>query len=118
MCYYFAVINTFSLGNGVVKFNGLNYAEWSEQIQFQLGVLYLDEALINDKPATINKKSSHDDKSYFEAWERSNRLALNLMKMTVVENIKPSMPKTNSAKEFMTKLKEHAQSDIADKSIV
>ena len=118
MCYYFAVINTFGLGNGVVKFNGLNYAEWSEQIQFQLGVLYLYETLINDKPVAINETSSHDDKSYFEAWERSNRLGFNLMKMTVAENIKPSMPKTDSAKEFMTKLKEHAQSNIADKSIV
>ncbi|KAK9163089.1 hypothetical protein Syun_003991 [Stephania yunnanensis] len=40
------------------------------------------------------------------------------MRMTIVENVKPSMPKTSDAKEFMIQLKEYSQSDIADKSIV
>lgn len=55
MCYYFVVINKFDLGNEVVKFNVHHYAEWPKQIQFQLGILYLDETLINDKPTTITK---------------------------------------------------------------
>lgn len=58
------------------------------------------------KPET----SSHDDKSYFVAWERSNRLALNLIEMTMIENIKSLMPKTDSCKEFVTK----PQLDIVD----
>ncbi|KAK9103382.1 hypothetical protein Sjap_020636 [Stephania japonica] len=40
------------------------------------------------------------------------------MRMTIAENVKPSMPKTSDAKEFMIQLKEYSQSDIADKSIV
>ncbi|XP_057451192.1 uncharacterized protein LOC130743094 [Lotus japonicus] len=104
---------------GVIKFNGLNYADWSEQIQFQLGYMDLDLAIVTDeKPAAITETSTDDDKSYYEAWVRSNRLCLNLMRMTMAENVKPSMPKTDNAREFMAKVKEFSQSDITDKSIV
>jgi len=27
-------MNLYGAGNGIVKFNGLNYDEWSEQIRF------------------------------------------------------------------------------------
>ena len=112
-------MNLFALGNGLVKFNGLNYDEWSEQIQFQLGVMDLDPAIILDeKPAAITETSTEGEKSLYDAWERSNRLSLSLMRMTMAENVKPSMPKTNDAKEFMRKVKEYSQSDITDKSIV
>ena len=40
------------------------------------------------------------------------------MRMTMAENVKPSMPKTENAREFMVRIKEYSQSDIADKSIV
>ncbi|WVY90570.1 hypothetical protein V8G54_036084 [Vigna mungo] len=40
------------------------------------------------------------------------------MRMSMAENVKPSMPKTESAKEFMRMIKEYSQSDITDKSIV
>ena len=114
-----ASLNLFALGNAVVKFNGLNYADWSEQIQFHLGVMDLDLALISDeKPTALTETSTEADKSLYEAWERSNRLSLNLMRMTMAENIKPSMPKTDNARKFMRKVKEHSQSDLADKSIV
>ena len=36
----------------------------------------------------------------------------------MAENVKPTMPKTDNVKEFMLKIKEYSQSDIADKSIV
>ena len=111
--------NLFTLGNAMIKFNGLNYVEWSEHIQFHLGVLGLDFAVISDeKPTVITETNTESDKSLYEAWERSNRLSLNLMRMTIAENVKPSMPKTENAREFMMRIKEYSQSDIADKSIV
>ncbi|KAJ1377678.1 hypothetical protein SESBI_48642 [Sesbania bispinosa] len=36
----------------------------------------------------------------------------------MAENVKPSMPKTENAREFMKIIKEYSQSDITDKSIV
>ncbi|KAL1222339.1 hypothetical protein V5N11_016034 [Cardamine amara subsp. amara] len=119
MVKYFAASSSFASANSVVKFNGQNYAEWSEQIKFSLGVISLDQAILtDDEPAALTDDSSELDKSHFETWERSNRLCLNLLRMTMAESIKPSMPKTEKAREFMVKIKEQSQSDLADKSIV
>ncbi|KAG7578785.1 Zinc finger CCHC-type [Arabidopsis thaliana x Arabidopsis arenosa] len=111
--------NLFASANSVVKFNGLNYEEWSEQIRFILGVMTLDHAILTDEePSAITEESSETEKSRYESWERSNRLSLNLMRMTMAESVKPSMPKTEKAREFIKKIKECSQSDLADKSIV
>jgi len=39
------------------------------------------------------------------------------MKMIMAKNVKPPMPKTNNANEFMVKIQEYFQSDIIDKFI-
>ena len=41
--------NVFASANSVVKFNGLNYGEWFEQIRFTLGVMALDSAILTDE---------------------------------------------------------------------
>ncbi|KAF8091911.1 hypothetical protein N665_0432s0014 [Sinapis alba] len=111
--------NVFASANSVVKFNGLNYGEWFEQIRFTLGVMALDSAILTDEePSAITVDSSESEKSRYERWERSNRLSLNLMRLTMAESIKPSMPKTEKAREFIEKIKECSQSELADKSIV
>ncbi|KAF7814761.1 UBN2 domain-containing protein [Senna tora] len=110
--------NLFAVGNGLLKFNGMNYVDWSEQIQFQLGAMDLDLAIVSEKPAAITETSVEGAKSLYEAWKRSNRLSLNLMKMMMAKNVKPSMSQTDNAKKFMIKIKEYSQSDITDKSIV
>lgn len=110
--------NMFATANSVLKFNGLNYDEWSEQIRFTLGIMALDLAILTEEPSAITDDSSETEKSRYEACERSNRLSLNLMRMTMAESIKPSMPKTENARDFMRMIKECSQSDLADKSIV
>ncbi|KAK9725519.1 hypothetical protein RND81_05G150200 [Saponaria officinalis] len=69
-------------------------------------------------PRPLKRTAPKPKKTRYEAWERSNRLSLNLMRMTMAENIKPSMPKTEKAREFMQKVKECSQSELADKSII
>ena len=39
--WFAASLNLPMQSSGFVKFNGFNYAEWAEQIQFQLGVMNL-----------------------------------------------------------------------------
>ena len=39
-----------SLASGMTVFDGSNFSEWYERVQFSLGVLDLDLALITDKP--------------------------------------------------------------------
>ena len=52
--------------SGFVKFNGFNYAEWAEQIQFQLGVMNLDLALaMEQKPAALTDESTDAEKSTY-----------------------------------------------------
>ncbi|CAL1381354.1 unnamed protein product [Linum trigynum] len=101
----------------VVKFNGLNFYEWAEQVQFHLCVLDLDLALLSEKPAALTDASSAEEKSFHKAWERSNRLSLMFMRMTVANNIKSTFNDTESAKEFMNSVKESSQSESTDKSL-
>ena len=101
--------------SSVLVFNGLNFSNWSEQVQFHLGVLDLDLALQEEKPAAITDTSSNEEKAYYKAWEKSNRLSLMFMRMSVAENIRIALPKTESAKEFMRLVGERSQT--ADKSL-
>jgi hypothetical protein len=112
------IFNVAANTNGMVKFNSMNYAEWADHIDFQLGIMNLDMAIVMEKPATPTNESSNVDKKKFDLWERANRLSLNFMRMMIAENVKPSMPNTENAKEFMLKLKDFSQSDPTDKSIV
>jgi len=99
----------------VPVFNGLNFPDWSEQVQFHLGVLNLDLAFQVEKLAVITKASSNEEKGHYKGWEMSNRLSLMFMRMSITSNIKSSLPKTDIAKEFMKFVEESSQ--IADKSL-
>jgi len=90
-----------SHASSVPVFNGLNFLDWSEQVQFHLGVLDLDLAFQVEKPAAITDANSNKEKAHYKAWERSNRLSLMFMRMNIASNIKSALPKTDDTKEFM-----------------
>ena len=62
------------------NFNGLNFSDWNEQVQFYLGVLDLDLSILEKKFTSITDASSNEEKIHYKAWEISNRLNLMLMK--------------------------------------
>ncbi|KAA0061427.1 UBN2 domain-containing protein [Cucumis melo var. makuwa] len=109
-----APVSLYSHATSIIKFNGLNFSDWCEQIRFHLGVLDLDLALLSEKPAAITTASSGEDRSFYKAWEKSNRLSLMFMRMTVANNIKSTIKNTEDDKEFMEKC---SQSESADKSL-
>ena len=116
---YFATSISVSLHmptSSIMKFNGLNFSEWSEQVKFHLGVLDLDLALMNDMLAILTASNSTEERSFHKAWERSNRPSLMFMWMTVANNIKSTIPETDNAKEFMKLVESRSQSDSTDKS--
>ena len=84
-----------------VNFNGLNFSDWNEQVQFHVSVLDLDLAILKEKFVTITDASSNEEKVHYKAWKRSNRLGLMLMRMIVAGSIKTTLPKIESAKKFM-----------------
>ncbi|XP_022857994.1 uncharacterized protein LOC111378934, partial [Olea europaea var. sylvestris] len=108
-------ISLHSHASSVPLFNGLNFSDWCEQVQFNLGVLDLDLAFQVEKPADLTDESSADERSVHKVWERSNRLSLMFMRMTLAKNIKSTIPKTENAKKYMKFVEERSQ--IADKSL-
>ncbi|KAJ1415123.1 Retrovirus-related Pol polyprotein from transposon TNT 1-94 [Sesbania bispinosa] len=50
----------------VSVFNELNFSDWSEQVQFHLGVLDLDLAIQVEKPAAIVDASSNEEKAHYK----------------------------------------------------
>ena len=60
----FDFVSLHSQASSIVKFNGLNFPEWSEQVQFHLGVLDLDLTLLTDKPTAITETSSAEQRSF------------------------------------------------------
>jgi len=98
-----------------VNFNGLNFSDWNEQVQFNLDVLDLDLAIMEEKSATITDASSNEEKVHYKVWERYNRLNLMFMRMTVADIIKTALPKTDNAKQFMGLVRERSQT--VDKSL-
>lgn len=96
--------------SSVTLFTGVNFSEWREQVNFDLGVQDLNLALLEDKPVALTTASTETEKSHHKAWERSNRLSLMFIKMTVANNIKSTIPQTESAKEYMQFVEERFRS--------
>ncbi|XP_048234370.1 uncharacterized protein LOC125370948 [Ricinus communis] len=111
----FVPVSLHSHASSVLLFNGLNFSDWCEQVQFHLGILDLDLARQIEKPATITDESSNEEKALYKAWEGSNRLSLIFMQMTVANNLKSTIPKTDSTKEFKKLIEKRSQK--ADKSL-
>jgi len=57
LCEFYYVIPILNSLNSHVSsvsiFNGPNFSEWNEQVQFHLGVLDLDLAILEEKSSTI-----------------------------------------------------------------
>ena len=113
--YIFSVVSLHSYASAVTIFNGLNFSEWREQVNFHLGILDLDLALLEEKHADITDTSSEAEKSKYKAWDRSNRLCLSFMRMTIANNIKSTLPETVTALEYIKFVEEHFRS--ADMSL-
>ena len=77
--YIFTAIFLHSHASAVTVFNGLNFSEWREQVNFHLGVLDLDVELLEEKHVDITDMSSKAEKLKHKAWNRSNRLCLSFM---------------------------------------
>ncbi|XP_037497166.1 uncharacterized protein LOC119371323 [Jatropha curcas] len=95
-----------SLASAITTFDGSNFSEWYERVQFSLGVLDLDMALLNEKPPKVTIESTIKEAEHSKAWIRSNRLSLMFMRMTIAANIKTSLPQTEIVSEFLKSMKE------------
>ena len=95
--------------------NGSNFSKWYEKVQFTLSVFDLDLALLVEKPINITTESNATQLNSMKAWERSNRLSLMFIRISIANNIKASLPHTASALELLKAVEDHFRS--ADKSL-
>ncbi|KAG8373790.1 hypothetical protein BUALT_Bualt11G0061800 [Buddleja alternifolia] len=65
----FPSVSLRSHATSVTVFNGLNFSEWREQVNFHLGVLDLDLALLEEKPTDITDEISDTEKLKRKAWD-------------------------------------------------
>ena len=65
-----AYLSLHSHVSSVPIFNGLNFSDWYEQVQFHLGVSDLDLSLQFEKPTAITDESSGEEKRLHK-FERS-----------------------------------------------
>ena len=101
--------------SSIPMLNGINFSNWKERVQFHLNVLDLDIALGSKKPFALTDTSSAEEKYLYKAWEKSNRRSIIFMRMAIANNIKTTIPKTDSAKEFLSNVEDCFK--IADKSL-
>ena len=71
-----------------------------------------------DEPNKPTDTSLETNKKMWENWERSNRLMMSFLKLSIAPNVKSSQPKTENVREFVAEIKKCTMTDIMDKSIV
>ncbi|RVW88179.1 Copia protein [Vitis vinifera] len=76
------------------------------RVQFSLGVLDLDLALITDKPPEATDDSTPEQVEQSNPGQKSNRLSLMFMRMTIANNIKTFLPQIEFASEFLKYVEE------------
>ena len=79
-------------------------------------MLDLDLTFQVEKSAAITNASSNEKKTHYKAWEKSNKISLMFMRMSIASNIKSALPKTEDTTKFMKFVEEH--SPTVDKSLI
>jgi len=104
-----------SHASSIPTLNGSNFSEWYEKVQFTLCVFDLDLALLVEKHVNITTESNATQLNSMKVWERSNRLSLMFIRITIANNIKTSLPHTASALELLRAIEDRFRS--TDKSL-
>ncbi|KAG7564293.1 Integrase catalytic core [Arabidopsis suecica] len=107
-----------SMVSNVPIFSGTNFSEWKEKVEFTLGILDLDLDLVfrEEEPNPITENSTEEEYDFHKAWEKSNKLSIMFLRMTIANNIKTSLPDADKAKAYLVAIEERFKT--AEKSLV
>lgn len=104
--------------NQIQLLTGSNYKRWKEQVELYLGLNHnLDICLIEDKPATPTLTSTKDQREFFDKWVRANRMTINVLKATMSDTVRGSIPEKDLAVQYMAAIAEkYKENDKAEAS--
>ena len=108
--WYYFILYTVSAANFSANLSiipvltGTNFKSWKENVMIVLGCMDLDLALRKDQPPALTEESSTEDKRNFELWEKSNRMSVMIMKRSIPEVMRGSLPNEKNAKDFLAAL--------------
>ena len=98
--------------DNIEPLTGNNFQTWKDSLLLHLGWHEVDLALMESKPVESKKdatgyaelKKAYDTK--VEKWERSNRMALLIMNLSISTEIKGAIPPNESAAEYLKSVEE------------
>jgi len=85
-CFFCLSVNVSSIFaslNDILVLNGTNFEKWRDHVTIVLRFMDLDYVLKTDEPPAITDKSSIEEKTNYEKWERCNRMCLMVMKHSI-----------------------------------
>ncbi|KAL0455815.1 UNVERIFIED_CONTAM: Retrovirus-related Pol polyprotein from transposon TNT 1-94 [Sesamum latifolium] len=85
----------------ISELRGDNYKVWKERILLHLGWMDIDYAIRKTEPALITETSQPDEVDLYEKWERSNRLTVMFIKITISASIRGSVDQHNNVYELL-----------------
>ncbi|XP_028788280.1 uncharacterized protein LOC114744258 [Neltuma alba] len=98
-CSSFSVPNLITDASNKIILDGTNYPDWREDIALQFGCYNMDFVLETERPPKPADDSA--DKDYYEHWEKTNRLALLIIKTRIARGIWGAIPKCETSKEYV-----------------
>ncbi|OIT04688.1 hypothetical protein A4A49_65218, partial [Nicotiana attenuata] len=101
--------------NSIETLTNSNYKKWKQDVEIVLGLMVLDFALIEQKPAEPTTTSTADEKAKYEKWMKANKLSLMIMKRSISDPIKGAIKDNGNAKDFLSAIgQKFLESDKAE----
>ncbi|XP_021833948.1 uncharacterized protein LOC110773733 [Prunus avium] len=87
--------------SSIETLTGSNYKSWKQDIEILLGLMDYDLAIREDEPAALTEASTTAQRTKHEKWEKSNRMALNVMRRAMTSAVRWGIPVCDKAKNFL-----------------
>ncbi|XP_042486423.1 uncharacterized protein LOC122066654 [Macadamia integrifolia] len=94
-----------SLFSTVTVLSGNNYQKWKEELDVALAMADLDISIRETKPM-LTGTGTIEEKATLEKWETADRKSILIMKKYIPEDMKDSVVKKDTTKEYLVAIKE------------